>query len=441
MSINAAAGALGGSVGSVLGATTMSAALVGLLLAAPAQSASADTEGRATPARQINYVQWTSTADLAEGRLAGVRASKGRIRFGAGGASRQAPAGRVMRNGTAYQIGHWTSRWTAPGFGLTELIPSWDATTPGSSFVEIEVRGKNADGTRSSWDRLARWAQGDEHVQRSSRGPQTDDLARVATDTWKSNATAGLTAWQLRVKLLRRSGTNAVPTLDTIGAMSSRLPQVSSVRTSRPGVARGITLRVPKLSQMTHRGHYPQYGNGGEAWCSPTSTAMVLGYHGKLPKPAKYSWVPTDHDNPVVDHAARMTYDYAYRGTGNWPFNTAFAATHVRNAFVTRFRSLREVERFIKAGIPVVTSVAFGPGELSGAPISSTNGHLMVVVGFTANGDVVVNDPAASSKAGVRRVYRRGQFENAWLPKSGGLGYVIRTAARTLPTRTLPHNW
>ena len=30
-------------------------------------------------------------------------------------------------------------------------------------------------------------------------------------------------------------------------------------------------------------GEYPQYGGGGEAWCSPTSTSMVLGYYEALP--------------------------------------------------------------------------------------------------------------------------------------------------------------
>ena len=57
----------------------------------------------------------------------------------------------------------------------------------------------------------------------------------------------------------------------------------------------------------------------------------------------------------------------------------------------------------------------------------------MVIVGFTKTGDVVVNDPAASTRAGVRRTYDRGQFENAWIPRSGGLVYVIHDDAHPLP--------
>jgi hypothetical protein len=88
-------------------------------------------------------------------------------------------------------------------------------------------------------------------------------------------------------------------------------------------------------------------------------------------------------------------------------------------------RSLRQAERFIARGVPLVASIAFGSGELDGAPISSTNGHLLVIVGFTRSGDVVVNDPAARRNKGVRRTYDRGQFEDAWLPASGGLVYVL----------------
>jgi hypothetical protein len=53
---------------------------------------------------------------------------------------------------------------------------------------------------------------------------------------------------------------------------------------------------------------------------------------------------------------------------------------------------------------------------------------------------VVVNDPAATTRTGVRRTYDRGQFENVWLPTSGGTVYVIHDAARPLPAGT-HSNW
>ena len=55
-------------------------------------------------------------------------------------------------------------------------------------------------------------------------------------------------------------------------------------------MTRATSLALPGFSQMTHRGHHPEWGGGGEAWCSPTSVAMVLRYFGTGPKKADYSW-------------------------------------------------------------------------------------------------------------------------------------------------------
>jgi hypothetical protein len=249
-----------------------------------------------------------------------------------------------------------------------------------------------------------------------------------------------LESWQVRLSLYRKAGTRG-PTVAMVGVMASRLPRVDSVAVSAPGPDVGVELDVPSYSQMTHLGHYPRWGGGGEAWCSPTSTSMVLSYYDALPPPSAYRFVPAGHPAPWVDHAARRTYDAAYEGTGNWPFNTAYAAPLAGHAFVTRLRSLREAETFIAAGIPLVASVSWGSGELTGAPVSSSNGHLLVIVGFTADGDPVVNDPAAKSATGVRRVYDRGEFENAWLPTSGGIVYVIHDDAHPLPPVPAQANW
>ena len=174
---------------------------------------------------------------------------------------------------------------------------------------------------------------------------------------------------------------------------------------------------------MIHTGHFPKYGGGGQAWCSPTSTSMVLRYYGLGPTAKQYAWAKGP--DRTVDHAARYTYDSAYRGTGTWPFNTAYASRFGTEAVVHRLPDLRSVESFINKKVPVVVSVAFKKGELSGAPISSTPGHLLVVRGFTKTGQVIVNDPAGKTNSQVRRIYDRAQFERAWLRGSGGIAYVI----------------
>lgn len=391
----------------------------------------------ATAGRPIAYTAWDTTTELSSGSFVSVRIAEDALRL-------DAPSSTRRYAGRTWDRGRWKSPWTTPGFAFTELVPSWQARTPQGTFVEVQVRGRGAAG-RSSWDTIGRWASGDTGFRRTSAGSQTDDLARVATDTFVANGS--FDSWQLRVTLNRLAGTSRTPRVDAAGAMVSRIPASTAVATSRPGVARGVTLPVPAYSQMAHDGDYPEYDGGGEAWCSPTSTTMVLAYYDALPPAADYAWVGANHPDAVVDHVARMTYDAGYEGTGNWPFNTAYAATRTDQAFVTRFASLRGVERFVKAGIPVISSLTYGAGGLDGSPLPrGTNGHLLVVVGFTDTGDVVVNDPAAPDRAGVRRTYDRGQFENAWLKRgsaggSGGVAYVIRDAAHPLPARNGATNW
>ena len=418
-------------------------ATVGLTSGLPASLAT--TAEAAVPARRIVVIAWDSDGQLAAGRARGVRVVDGALKL------RRNP--RNVRGD--YELGMWRSPWVRPGFTFTELIPSWEARTPGDSWIKVEVRGKTPD-RRSSWDTIADWSLDDlEHTRRSSSDSQVDDLGRTAYDTW---VTSGVRDWQVRVTLLRRTGTKAKPSVDAIRGMASALPNASHVSTSTPGAgsraALGKVLPVPSYSQMAHQNQYPQYDGGGAAWCSPTSTTMVLDYYDVLPAPRRYRWVKRDYPDRVVAHHARMTYDAGFGGTGNWAFNTAYAASRTGagsgGAFVTRLRSLGEAERFIAAGIPLIASVTFSSGELSGSPISSTNGHIMVIVGFQSDGDVVVNDPAAPSRSGVRRVYDRGQFEDVWLRRyssgssmrgSGGLVYVINDDAHPLPPRGDNRNW
>jgi hypothetical protein len=382
-----------------------------------------------TTTRSIDLHSWDTGAALRNGSQAGTAVRRGKVVLA------RSVAHKTM-NGRGYDAAYWTSPWKTPGFSFTNLIASWTATTPGDSWLRFAVRGRTASGAVTSWDTLADWAMGDKHVRRTSYGSQPDDGTILDVDTWK---TGGLASYQLRVWLMRRTGTTTTPVVDLVAGMTSRVPATAG-GTSRPGPGSGRVLPVPRYSQMIHKGEFPRWGGGGEAWCSPTSTSMVLGYYGKLPKPSAYSWVPSSYADPWVDFAARSTYDHAYDGTGNWPFNTAYAGPRAGKAFVTRLRNLREAGRFIEAGIPLVVSVAFGPGELSGSPISASNGHLIVIAGFTRAGNVVVNDPAAATNRGVRRTYDRGQFERAWLNASGGMAYVIHDAAHPLPAGG-PGNW
>jgi len=122
-----------------------------------------------------------------------------------------------------------------------------------------------------------------------------------------------------------------------------------------------------------------------------------------------------------------------YEGYGNWPFNVAYAFTQGLEGYVVRFTTFKQVEEWIAAGVPVIASIAWSKNELTGAPIPSSNGHLITIVGFDAQGNPIVNDPAAATDSGVQRTYIRSEFETAWLKSSGGVVYVMYPANVTVP--------
>jgi len=179
-----------------------------------------------------------------------------------------------------YDVGSWTSPVVKPGFGLTELVASWDADTPDGTWVEVLVRGTVDDGTATGWFVLGRWAAKDPAdggaLHRTSVGGQATAAATVSVDTLVTLNGHTLRDWQLRVVLLRPTGSTDTPTVWLAGAMSSALPDEKQVAVSPVGAGRGITLDVPTLSQEVHVGHYPQWDNGGEAWCGWTGDGRGL---------------------------------------------------------------------------------------------------------------------------------------------------------------------
>ncbi|MFJ4624467.1 peptidase C39 family protein [Streptomyces sp. NPDC088812] len=418
-------------------------------------TAGADTAGAAgagaAVGRPVDHRSWTTLADWSAGTARGTRTVAGTRP----GVAIGTPAGTVdltdPHTGTtaAWEYATWTSpvhRLTVPA---TEAIASWNASTPGGTWLQAELRATYSDGTDTPWYVMGRWASGDQDIRRASVDGQSDGRSTVWTDTLAvDDASTGLrlTSHRLRLTLYRRPGTQLTPTVWRLGAMGSDVPDRFTVPASVPGPAG--ELSVPRYSQEIHTGQYPEYDNGGEAWCSPTSSQMIIEYWGGRLTPEQLAWVDPAYADPQVCHAARSTYDHQYAGCGNWPFNAAYAATFKDlQGVVTRLTSLTDLETLIAAGIPAMTSQSFLKGELTGAGYG-TSGHLMTVVGFTAEGDVIANDPASPSNAAVRRVYRRREFENIWLRTkrydasgtvvsgTGGVCYLYFPARPTARQRT-----
>ncbi len=341
----------------------------------------------------------------------------------------------------------WVGEERAIGFAATQIVPSWTARTSPGSWIEVELRARTASGGLTKWYVMGRWS---EHGEpRTSVPGQGDEDGDVAVDTFV--ARRPVVAYQLRVTT---HGTDA--RLTGLAAMASApprhppapdpAPQSTSLPdpgTAGPGAAAGevVELVVPRRSQHAHAGHHPHLDGGGANWCAPASTAMVLEFWGRGPGPGELAWVGEGDPAPGVDHAAAGTYDVSYQGTGNWAFNVAYAGRYGLSGFVTRLRSAAELEQFVRAGIPVITSQSFKAHELPGS-CYTTSGHIMVVTGFTAGGDVIVNDPAAPRDSEVRRVYPRAAFEHVWLRSSGsgGIVYVVHPPEFPLPPCT-NGNW
>ena len=170
-------------------------------------------------------------------------------------------------------------------------------------------------------------------------------------------------------------------------------------RSDAPFSTNAFILDVPQISQ---------YANDREerGWCSPTSLAMIHAYHG-ITAP--------------VEEVAREVFDRAYNGTGNWSFNVAYSGRLGMRAVVAHFAGLEHARALIERNLPLAISYSWTEGELDGAPLPHSDGHLGVLCGFTANGDCVLDDPAHPA---IRVVYPRAQLERLWL-RNDGVAYVI----------------
>jgi peptidase C39-like protein len=188
------------------------------------------------------------------------------------------------------------------------------------------------------------------------------------------------------------------------GGVDFNLVAVSTPREQRaslPYYGDAHILDVPKRSQYVKENK--------RDWCSPASLAMIHAFHGI--------------DEPVATVAERV-FDRAYEGTGNWSLNVAYSGSLGFRAGVAYLENLDRAQQLIDLSLPLALSISWRDGELPDAPLEHSEGHLVVLCGFTANGDCAINDPAAPP---VRVVYPRAALERVWL-RSGGVAFVIAPA-------------
>lgn len=187
----------------------------------------------------------------------------------------------------------------------------------------------------------------------------------------------------------------------------------------------GSHLDVKPLCQLTDGGDpslYPEvvmdessnyYGTPWPWICAPTCVTMVANYFtgGSF----KIQGVAPSCYDPV----SPISY-------GVWGINVAVLSSLIEAsgwlAYVAKFSAWSQVEDCILNGEPVIASISWKPGELYGVLQEKSAGHMVVIVGFTKDGNVIVNDPLSSSPV----IYDRQAFWHCWQRNGDGIVYIVQ---------------
>lgn len=297
-----------------------------------------------------------------------------------------------------------------------ELVVSWNAEAPAGTYLKVEGRAIYTNRTTKFYT-LALWSPDAEKFPRESVRRQKDDDGNVETDILVLKELA--TKTQVRLTL-GSSAKDARPTLKFLG-FSFCNTKATPVVLPDDKKAWGKVLPIIERSQNS----YPDE----KGWCSPTSLSMVLTHWAD-----QLNCKEMALDVPEVAHAV---LDKNF-GTGNWPFNAAFAGQFKgMRSYITRFSSAAELEAWINAGFPVILSAPWH--LLLDGRKNTGSGHVVVCVGLTEDGDFYINDPGTNpKKERVRHVYKRQNVLNAW-SKSRNTVYLVYPESAKIPKDRLGH--
>jgi len=305
-----------------------------------------------------------------------------------------------------------TSPVLATRINWDELIASWNVAMSKGSYLKIEARAIYPNCSTKYYV-MGLWSCDPSRHPRESVSNQKDANGDVSTDTLVLQRPCD----RLQIRLTLGAEDNQKPKLKFLGlCLSDTKSEVPALPPNH--AAWGTLIPVPERSQMA----YPN----GKVLCSPTTVSMLMSYWSqKLMRPE------IDRDVPEI---VTEVYDANWQGAGNWPFNTGYAGSYRgMRGYVTRLTHISELEDWIARGIPVGLSVCYdrlrgkGPGP---------NGHLVVCVGFTEDGDPIINDPGTSRN--VRKTFPRKNLIYAWA-NSRNTAYLIYPEETEVPTDRFGH--
>jgi hypothetical protein len=283
------------------------------------------------------------------------------------------------------------------------LVPAFGAITPTPYSVRFELAVEAAPGW-SGWVGTAT-------LGPAEFGPiaSVDDAVESNVDLWQAKRPVQRIRMRVRLRADDVGALLEAPWLFTLSAWDG-------TTTDSAPVAGPVALRVPALSQLAEGGAL------GSRVCSPTSVAMVLGYWNAA---ERVSVLAAEMFHPALDLF------------GVWPAAIRAAARRGVVGYLLRFPDWASAAWCLARGVPIVASVRYASGELPGAAIASTPGHLLVLTGYEDD-VVLVNDPAAPNAATVPRRYPLADLARIWLTRTG-VGYVLFGGGLDGPLRDLPH--
>lgn len=319
----------------------------------------------------------------------------------------------LVPSGTGRPNEAWIELSPLTGLPFREAFVSWNAFVPSGAGLVVELRVAELEGAWSPWLRIGASGVTAPGAIDSFEG------GRLDTDCFRSERT-----WQraqVRVSAWRAEEGSARVRLENVAlvVVDRTLPirSVEGLRRANANPGGACTLPMPAPDEQTwpRRLDVPFRSQTSLARelapraCSPTSLAMVLAYRGVD--------VPTER-------VAELAYDREHDLYGNWPRNVQAAFELGVSGWLLCFSDWTSVENEIVSGQPLVISIAAKEGELTGAPYAKTSGHLLVLTGFDAKGDVFVNDPAAIDAEHGQLTYERAELERCWMGH-GGVAYVL----------------
>jgi hypothetical protein len=283
-----------------------------------------------------------------------------------------------------------------PRAPATRILPSLSLRFGGEYTFRFEARVEDTE------DWVAASPVGRVELDAAATPPPPGARLSAEIDIFLTSSPARHLDLRLRVRADDLGGVLAAPVFASV-SLSDEQPSAEE-----PRATDRIQLDVPALSQMDapaavrHR------------ICSPTSVAMVLAY-----------W-----KRPVgVEALAEELFDVRHDLYGIWPAAICAASRRGVDGYLLRFPSWAAAAWCLQRGLPVIASVRYAAGELQGAAIEATPGHLIVLTGYEQD-MVFVNDPAAPTCAEVSRRYALADLRRVWLGRTG-VGYVLFTRTST----------